>query len=188
VLAAAGTTAFITDGDRGTGHVSECLSAWSVKVRTDPVRGKARSQMISMWLAANQTDGNSSAAGRIALVAVAVLAIVAYALLQLQARSRRASAGRRRYDPWDWRTYPPQSRPAGPDAGVPYGNEESSRPDWRYGYPPGYEPYPLYDQARSPWAVRDQASSDRRSLAVAGGPAAGRLPKPGPVCLRYLYR
>jgi hypothetical protein len=192
VLAVAGTTAFITDGDRGTGHVNECLSAWSVKVRTDPVRGKARSQMISTWLAANQTDGNGSAAGRIALVAVAVLAIVAYALLQLQARSRRASAGRRRYDPWDWRTYPPESRPAGPDAGVPYGNEESSRPDWRYGYPPGYEPYPLYDQARSPWAVRDQASSDRRSLAApggpAGGPAAGRLPKPGPACLRYLYR
>lgn len=148
--------------------------------------------MISTWLAANQTDGNGSAAGRIALVAVAVLAIVAYALLQVTARSRRASAGRRRYDPWDWRTYPPESRPAGPDAGVPYGNEESSRPDWRYGYPPGYEPYPLYDQARSPWAVRDQASSDRRSLAAAGGPAggpaAGRLPKPGPVCLRYLHR
>ena len=124
--------------------------------------------MISTWLAANQTDGNGSAAGRIALVAVAVLAIVAYALLQVQARSRRARTGRRRYDPWDWRTYPPESGPAGRDAGVPYGNEESSRPDWRYGYPPGYEPYPLYDQARSPWAVRDQASSDRRSLAAAG--------------------
>jgi hypothetical protein len=116
--------------------------------------------MISTWLAANQTDGNGSAAGRIALVAVAVLAIVAYALLQLTARSRRARAGRRRYDPWDWRTYPPESRPSGPDTGVPYGNEESSRPDWRYGYPPGYEPYPLYDQARSPWAVRDQAVRD----------------------------
>jgi hypothetical protein len=148
--------------------------------------------MISTWLAANQTDGNGSAAGRIALIAVAVLAIGAYALLQLKARSRRARAARRRYDPWDWRTYPPESRPAGPDAGVPYGNEESSRPDWRYGYPPGYEPYPLYDQARSPWAVRDQASSDLRSLAAPGGladgPAAGRLPKPGPACLRYLYR
>ena len=116
--------------------------------------------MISTWLAANQTDGNGSAAGRIALVAVAVLAIGAYALLQLKARSRRARAAHRRYDPWDWRTYPPESRPAGPDAGVPYGNEESSRPDWRYGYPPGYEPYPLYDQARSPWAVRDRAARD----------------------------
>jgi hypothetical protein len=119
--------------------------------------------MISTWLAANYTDGDGSAAGRIALVAVAVLAVAAYALLQLKARSRRARVGRRRYDPWDWRTYPPESRPPGPDAGAPYGNEESSRPDWRYGYPPGYEPYPLYDQARSPWTVRDQAGSDRRS-------------------------
>ena len=116
--------------------------------------------MISTWLAANQTDGNGSAAGRIALVAVAVLAVGAYALLQLKARSRRAGTGRRRYDPWDWRTYPPESRPTGPDAGAPHGNEESSRPDWRYGYPPGYEPYPLYDQSRSPWAVRDQAARD----------------------------
>ena len=144
--------------------------------------------MISTWLATSYTDGSGSGAGRIALVAVAVLAVGAYALLQLKARSRRARAERRRYDPWDWRTYPPQSSPGDRDAGAPYGNEESSRPDWRYGYPPGYEPYPLYDQARSPWAVRDQASSDRRSLAAAGGPAAGRLPKPGPVCLRYLYR
>ena len=142
--------------------------------------------MISTWLAANQTDGNGSAAGRIALVAVAVLAIVAYALLQVTARSRRASAGRRRYDPWDWRTYPPESRPAGPDAGVPYGNEESSRPDWRYGYPPGYEPYPLYDQARSPWATGDDAITDRRSLAAVGRPGPGGLSKPGSGCLRYL--
>ena len=146
--------------------------------------------MISTWLAASYTDGSGTAAGRIALVAVAVLAIVAYALLQLKARSRRAGTGRRRYDPWDWRTYPPESRAAGPDAGAPYGNEESSRPDWRYGYPPGYEPYPLYDQARSPWAASDRrsAASDRRSLAAARGPAPGGLPKPGSACLRYLYR
>lgn len=119
--------------------------------------------MISTWLAASYTNGSGSAAGRIALVAVAVLAVGAYAFLQLKARSRRARAGRLRYDPWDWRTYADQSRPEAQDAGEPYGNEESSRPDWRYGYPPGYEPYPLYDQARSPWTVRDQAGSDRRS-------------------------
>jgi hypothetical protein len=153
--------------------------------------------MISTWLAASYTNGSGSAAGRIALVAVAVLAVGAYVFLQLKARSRRARAGRLRYDPWDWRTYPHPSRPERQDTGEPYGNEESSRPDWRYGYPPGYEPYPLYDQARSPWAVRDQAArdevtSDRRSLAAARGPAgrpaAGRLPKPGPGCLRYSYR
>ena len=119
--------------------------------------------MISTWLAASYTNGSGSAAGRIALVAVAVLAVGAYAFLQLKARSRRVRAGRLRYDPWDWRTYADQFRPESQDAGEPYGNEESSRPDWRYGYPPGYEPYPLYDQARSPWTVRDQAGSERRS-------------------------
>ena len=122
--------------------------------------------MITTWLAAGYTGGSGSAMGRIALVAVAVLAVAAYALLQLKARSGRARAARR-YDPWDWRTYPPESGPAGRDAGAPYGNEESSRPDWRYGYPPGYEPYPLYDQARSPWAGQDDAIRDRRPLAAA---------------------
>jgi len=117
--------------------------------------------MITTWLAAGQAEGSGPAVGRIALVAVAVLAVAAYALLALKARSRRARAGRR-YDPWDWRTYPPESRPKGREAGVPDGNEESRRPDWRYGYPPGYEPYPLYDQARSPWAVKDDATGDRR--------------------------
>ena len=130
--------------------------------------------MITTWLAAGYAGEGGSAEGRIALVAVAVLAVVAYTLLQLKARSQRARAGRRRYDPWDWRTYPPESRPGGHDGpgghggGAPDGNEESRRPDWRYGYPPGYEPYPLYDEARSPWAVRDDAASDRRSLAAAG--------------------
>jgi hypothetical protein len=119
--------------------------------------------MISTWLAASYTSGSGSAAGRIALVAVAVLAVGAYAFLQLKARSRRVRAGRLRYDPWDWRTYPRQCGPEGQGGAEPHGNEESGRPDWRYGYPPGYEPYPLYDQARSPWTVRDQAGSDRRS-------------------------
>jgi hypothetical protein len=118
--------------------------------------------MITTWLAAGYADGSGSAMGRIALVAVAVLAVAAYALLLLKARSSRARTGRR-YDPWDWRTYPPESGPGDRDSGAPYGDEESRRPDWRYGYPPGYEPYPLYDQARSPWAVKDDATRDRQS-------------------------
>jgi len=121
--------------------------------------------MITTWVAADYAGGSGPALGRIALVAVAVLAVTAYAVLQLRARLGRARGGRRQYDPWDWRTYPPQAGPGGRDAGAPYGNEESSRPDWRYGYPPGYEPYPLYDQARSPWAVTGDAIRDRRSLA-----------------------
>ena len=127
--------------------------------------------MITTWLAAGYAGGSGSAMGRIALVAVAVLAVAAYALLLLKGAIGPGQGRARRYDPWDWRTYPPESGPGGRDSGVPYGNEESSRPDWRYGYPPGYEPYPLYDQARSPWAVKDDAIRDRRSLA-----AAGRLP------------
>jgi hypothetical protein len=130
--------------------------------------------MMTTWLAAGYADGSGSAMGRIALVAVAVLAVAAYALLQLKARSDRARAGRRRYDPWDWRTYPPESGPADRDSGAPYGNEESRRPDWRYGYPPGYEPYPLYDQARSPWAVKDDATRDHPSLAAARPAAQAR--------------
>jgi hypothetical protein len=120
--------------------------------------------MITTWLAAGYADGSGPAMGRIALIAVAVLAVAAYLLLLLlKGRSGRARAGRRRYDPWDWRTYPPESGPGSRDTGAPYGNEQSSRPDWRYGYPPGYEPYPLYDQARSPWATGDDTFSDRRS-------------------------
>src|SRR5438046_8900550 len=106
--------------------------------------------MISTWLAASYTNGSGSAAGRIALVAVAVLAIGAYVFLQFKARSRRARAGRLRYDPWDWRTYPHPSRPEREDAGEPPGNQESSRPDWRDAQPPGYEPSPPSRHARPP--------------------------------------
>jgi hypothetical protein len=119
--------------------------------------------MIAMGLAAGYADGSGSAMGRIVLVAVVVLAVAAYALLQLRARSGRARTGRRRYDPWDWRTYPPESGPGDRDSRAPDGDAASGRPDWRYGYPPGYEPYPLYDQARSPWAVKDDANRDRLS-------------------------
>ena len=153
--------------------------------------------MITTWVAAGSANESGSAMGRVALVAVAVLAVAIYVLLLVKARSGRAGTGRRRYDPWDWRTYPPESRPGGHDAPggrdgrAPYGNEESRRPDWRYGYPPGYEPYPLYDEARSPWAVRDDLTSDQRSLAAAGpgdqsqaGQGPGGLSNPGSGCLR----
>ena len=119
--------------------------------------------MISTWLAASYTNGSGSAAGRIALVAVAVLAVGAYAFLQLKARSRRPGPDVSGTTRGTGGRIPTRPGPRRQDAGEPYGNEESSRPDWRYGYPPGYEPYPLYDQARSPWTVRDQAGSDRRS-------------------------
>jgi hypothetical protein len=147
------------------------------------MRGKAGDRMAAghraavmtpvAWLATGHQGGSGSVAGRLALVAVAVLAVGAFAVLQIKARSRRRrpSADRRRrwYDPSDWRTLPPPYWPEGREDEGPLGNEERYRPDWRYGYPPGYEPYPLYDPARSPWAARDDAARDRRSL---GGTAS----------------
>jgi len=118
--------------------------------------------MAAGWLAAGQQGGSGSAAGRIALVALAVLAVGAFAVLQIKARSRGRRSGRR-HDPSDWRALPPPSWPGGTDGGAPPGNEERCRPDWKYGYPPGYEPYPLYDPARSPWAVRGGAAHDAGS-------------------------
>ena len=123
--------------------------------------------MLAVWLAASYQGGSGSGTGRIALVTVALLTVGAYAALQLKARSRRRQArpgrGPRRYDPADWRTFPPPSWPEGRLHEALPGNEESHRPDWRYGYPPGYEPYPRYDPSRSPWAVRDDATHDRTS-------------------------
>jgi hypothetical protein len=125
--------------------------------------------MFSSWLASSYQGGNGSAAGRIALVLVALLAVGAFALLQVRARWRRRGArrplSRRRYDPSDWRTWPPPSWSGSPDHEAPSGDDEKYRPGWRYGYPPGYEPYPRYDPARSPWAVQDEPARDRSSLA-----------------------
>ena len=123
--------------------------------------------MLSVWQAMSYEGGSGSAAGRIALVAVAVLAVGAYAGLQIKTRPRgRRSLLRRRarqYDPADWRTYPPEPWPGGGDSEAPPGNQERYRPDWKYGYPPGYEPYPLYDPDRSPWTPANDAARDRRS-------------------------
>lgn len=93
------------------------------------------------WLAAGHQGGSGSVLGRIVLVAVAVLAVGAFTVLQIMARSRgwRPPPVRRRYwlDASDWRTLPPGpeagagEREATPAAGERYG------PDWRYGYPPG---------------------------------------------------
>jgi hypothetical protein len=117
--------------------------------------------MAAGWLAAGQPGGSGSAAGRIALVALTVLAVGVFAVLQIKARSRGRRPGRR-YDPSDWRALPPPSWPGGPDGEAPSGREDRYRPDWKYGYPPGYEPYPLYDPARSPWVARDDAAGDAR--------------------------
>lgn len=68
------------------------------------------------WLAAGQQGGSGPVAARIALVAVAVLAVAAFAVLQVKAPSARLRPPRRRrrYDPADWRALP---RPYLPEAG-----------------------------------------------------------------------
>jgi len=78
------------------------------------------------WLAAAHQGGNGPVLGRVVLVAVAVLAVGAFAVLQVKARSPRCRPSppwfrRRRYEPPDWRTLPP-----------------------------GYDPYPRRDPARRP--------------------------------------
>ena len=130
------------------------------------MHGQFFSLVPAASLAAGQSGGSGSAAGRVALVAIALLAVGAFAVLHISNRSgrRRPPSGRRRrYDPSDWRTLPPPSWPAGRGDEAPPGNEERYRPDWRYGYPPGYDPYPAYDPARSPWAARDDAARGSRS-------------------------
>ena len=129
------------------------------------------------WMAAAHQGGSGAVAGRIVLVAVAVLAVGAFTVLQVKARSQRprppSEPRRRRYDPADWRTQAPPYWPEGRNDEAPFGNEERYRPDWRYGYPPGYEPYPPYDPARSPWVPGDDSVRDRRSLSGTG-PGARR--------------
>ncbi len=120
--------------------------------------------MTAAWLAAGQQSGSGSALGRVVLVAVAVLAVGTFAVLQARARSQRRKPPsdrrrrRRRHDPSDWRTLPPPQWPEGRDDEPPFGNEERYRPDWRYGYPPGYDPYPRYDPARRPSEARLRVS------------------------------
>ena len=113
------------------------------------MHGQFFSPVSAAWLAAGQPGGSGSAAGRVALVATALLAVGAFAVLQVSNRS-----GRRRRPPGGASS----SRPAGQ-----YGGEERYRPDRKYGYPPGYDPYPAYDPARSPWAARDDAAHGSRS-------------------------
>ncbi len=133
-------------------------------------------------MAAGYQGGSGSAAGRLALVAVAVLAVGVFAMLQVKARSRRlrppSERRRRRYDPSDWRMLAPPSWPQDRDDERPCGNAQRYRPDWRYGYPPGYEPYPLYDPARSPWVSRDDAARDPRSLPRTGPESLAALESP----------
>src|SRR5271155_5369924 len=68
---------------------------------------------------------------RLALMAVTVLAVGAFWVLQAKARAHRqrpASGRRRGRRPADWRTLPRPYWPEGRDGEAPLGNEERNRP------------------------------------------------------------
>ena len=97
---------------------------------------------LSAAAAAGQTPG-SGAAGRILLVAVAVVAVGAFTVLQIMARSghRRGPAGRgrrARAAGCDWRTLPPQYEDDAGRAEMPAADHDAYGPLWRYGSPHGY--------------------------------------------------
>ena len=92
--------------------------------------GRARRMTMALlapeWLAAAHQGGTGPVLGRAVLVAVAVLAVAAFAVLQVKARSPRRRPSpqrhrRRRYEPPEWPTLPP-----------------------------GYAPCPRYDHTRRP--------------------------------------
>lgn len=111
-------------------------------------------------MAAGAPGGHGSIAGRIALVVIAVAAVGTFTVLQIMARSGRrqppAEPRRRRYDPSDWRVPPPPYATAGHGGEEPSGNAEQHRPDWRYGYPPGYDP-----GVQPSWTAGDDARRGR---------------------------
>jgi len=117
---------------------------------------------------------NRSWLGQLVLIAVAVAAVGAFTVLQLRAwsRHRYSSSGRSR-DTYDWRTLPPPPHEDDPGPGeMPFGQQESYGPLWRYGAPRGYrrDYEPGCEPARGPGYGRD---SDAR-------PGPGDRPGSGP--------
>jgi hypothetical protein len=95
-----------------------------------PVRAQPAASSVSM----PSGPGGGSAAERIVLIAIAVMAVGAFALLQVIARSQR----RRRSAFDDWRTWPPGYDPwAGPGDPVA-GQHEGSAYRPGYGFLPGH--------------------------------------------------
>ena len=145
--------------------------------------------------------------GRLVLVAIVAAAVGAFTALQLRAWSRRRrSPSRRSRDIYDWRTLPPPPHEDDPEPGeMPFGQQESYGPVWRYGAPKGYrrdyepgsEPArgPGYGRdsdagdgpdpgdspgARRPWSVPDDSPGARRPWSVPGdGPGSGPDYDPG---------
>src|SRR3984957_5391029 len=112
-----------------------------------------------MVASAAGVNSNRSGLGQLVLIAVAVAAVGAFTVLQLRAwsRRRRSSSGRSR-DTYDWRTLPPPLQDDDPGPGeMPFGQQESYGPLWRYGAPRGYrgDYEPGCEPARGPGYARD---------------------------------
>src|ERR1700686_4973959 len=78
---------------------------------------------------------SSSVLGRVVLVAVAVVAVGAFAVLQVLARSRRRSpvtGTRRPREVYDWRTLPPKDESDPACDAMPFADQEDHGPLWRY--------------------------------------------------------
>jgi hypothetical protein len=124
---------------------------------------------------------------RLVLIAVAVVAVGAFTVLQLRAWSRRRSPSGRSRDIYDWRTLPPPPREDDPGPGeTPSGQQESFGPLWRYGAPRGYrrDYEPGCEPARGPGYARDSDAGpvphDNPSSGSSGpGPGSGSA-GPGP--------
>jgi hypothetical protein len=128
---------------------------------------------------------------RLVLIALAVAAVGAFTVLQLRAwsRRRRSPSGRSR-DIYDWRTLPPPPHEDDPGPReMPFGQQESYGPLWRYGAPRGYrrDYEPGWEPARGPGYARDSDAGpgpgDSPGSAGSGSgsdPGYGSGPEPGP--------
>lgn len=162
----------------GTGHVDK-LSGTVMRImhgRFVPV--------VLLASAAGHADRSSSLLGRVVLIAVAVVAVGAFAVLQVLARSRRRPPGagtRRPRDVYDWRTLPPKDESDPARDAMSVADQEDYGPLWRYGVPwrygrdydPGHDRGygPAHDLSqgpgygpgtgrRGPWDVPEDAARD----------------------------
>jgi hypothetical protein len=124
--------------------------------------GAAQAEPLANSAAAPTSSGNEWL-GRLVLIAVAAAAAGAFTALQLRAWSgrRRSGSGRSR-DTFDWRTLPQPPHEDEPGPGeMPFGQQESYGPLWRYGAPRGYrrDYEPGCEPARGPGYGRDSDAS-----------------------------
>jgi hypothetical protein len=120
--------------------------------------------------------------GQLVLIAVAFAAVGAFTVLQLRAwsRRRRSPSGRSR-GIYDWRTLPPPRHEDDPGPSeMPFGQQESYGPLWRYGAPRGYgrDYEPGREPARGPGYGRDSDAGPGDSPGP--GPDYGPSSGPGP--------